>query len=125
MFPFFGNFAYGDMGLLALGLGHTNMVTDFFYPEHDHYEHFEWFYYIASANEEAGHRGNFPEGDWNFFMNHEDYFGMARSDLDYGEWTQYGYSQVSRPQRFLYDIIGKLMFHEYLVRLEQLVVQQM
>lgn len=123
MFPFFGNFAYGESGSLALGITHLNL-TDFVYPDHDHYEAYEWFYNATYINEESGRPGNLPEADWNFFINHDDYFALVRTELEYHDWVQHGNAQVSRPQRFHYEYIGNHMFHEYLERLGLLVVQQ-
>lgn len=114
----------GVLALQGFASFHINL-SDFIFPEFDHYEHREWFCH-ATLNEEPGPPGNLPfESDWNFFLNHEENYGVARTDGggDYSTWVNWGRAHVSRPQRFLYEFIGNLMFREYHVLFEQLVVQ--
>lgn len=83
----------------------------------------EWFHH-ATINEEPGRPGNFPlDSDWNFFLNNDDNYAIARSDGgEYYDWVNWGRDQVLRPQRFQYEFIGNLMYLVFHVLLEQLVV---
>lgn len=107
-FPFFG--FHNDFGKHHFSMIHLN-ISDFYYADHDNDEQFEWFYY-SSLSEESGRPGDLPlQSDWNFFLDPEDEFAATRSDPDYHEFVQWADTQVSRPQRFLYDVLGNLLFH--------------
>lgn len=73
----------------------------------------EWFY-AYSFLDDPGPPGNFPhDADWNFFVDHVDTCGIIRDTDDYEDWYDWGEDQVSRPQRFKYELHGKRMYQEY------------
>ena len=101
-FPYFGNYGlHGPLAAQPFSLAQLS-ITDLIYPEYDHYEQGEWFNY-AEIHNETGRAGNLVlNPEWNFFIDHEDHYGMVRGDSEYYVWSEHGSSQVSRPQRFLY-----------------------